>query len=112
LTIEVNGDILVHARVWQRALVDGHGRYDFAPMLHEIRPYIRSADLAICHVETPMSPRPPEGYPVLNTPPQLARAIRQTGWRVCDTASNHLLGGVPADASPSPAEGDRLLSRG
>jgi poly-gamma-glutamate capsule biosynthesis protein CapA/YwtB (metallophosphatase superfamily) len=36
-----------------------------------------------------MSPRPPLGYPVFNTPPQLARAISQTGWRVCDTASNH-----------------------
>jgi poly-gamma-glutamate capsule biosynthesis protein CapA/YwtB (metallophosphatase superfamily) len=91
LTIEVNGDILVHAPVWQRALVDGHGSYDFAPMLREIRPDIRSADLAICHVETPMSPRPPQGYPVFNTPPELARAIKQTGWRVCDTASNHSL---------------------
>jgi poly-gamma-glutamate capsule biosynthesis protein CapA/YwtB (metallophosphatase superfamily) len=89
LTVEVNGDILVHAPVWRRALIDGHGRYDFAPMLGEIRPYIRSADLAICHVETPMSPRPPEGYPVFNTPTQLARAISQTGWRICDTASNH-----------------------
>jgi poly-gamma-glutamate synthesis protein (capsule biosynthesis protein) len=89
LTIEVNGDILVHAPVWQRARADGHGRYDFAPMLREIRPYVRSADLASCHVETPMSPRPPEGYPVFNTPPQLAPAIRRTGWRVCDTASNH-----------------------
>ena len=89
LTVEVNGDLLVHSPVWQRALVDGHGRYDFAPMLREIRPYIRSADLAICHVETPMSPRAPQGYPVFNTPTQLARAIRQTGWRMCDTASNH-----------------------
>jgi poly-gamma-glutamate capsule biosynthesis protein CapA/YwtB (metallophosphatase superfamily) len=89
LTVEVNGDILVHSPVWQRAREDGRGRYDFAPMLREIRPYVRSADLAICHVETPMSPRPPLGYPVFNTPPQLARAIRQTGWRICDTASNH-----------------------
>jgi poly-gamma-glutamate capsule biosynthesis protein CapA/YwtB (metallophosphatase superfamily) len=89
LTVEVNGDILVHGPVWQQALVDGHGRYDFVPMLREIRPYIQSADLAICHVETPMSPRPPHGYPVFNTPTQLARAIRQTGWRICDTASNH-----------------------
>ncbi len=89
LTIEVNGDILVHAPVWQRALQDGHGSYDFAPMLREIRPYVRAADLAICHVETPMTPRPPEGYPVFNTPTQLARAIRRTGWRICDTASNH-----------------------
>jgi poly-gamma-glutamate capsule biosynthesis protein CapA/YwtB (metallophosphatase superfamily) len=89
LTVEVNGDILVHGPVWQRALQDGHGNYDFAPMLSEIRPYVRSADLAICHVETPMTPRQPQGYPVFNTPTQLARAIRQTGWRICDTASNH-----------------------
>lgn len=89
LTVEVNGDILVHRPVWRRALQDGHGSYDFAPMLREIRPYVQSADLAICHIETPMSPRPPEGYPVFNTPTRLALAIRQTGWRICDTASNH-----------------------
>jgi poly-gamma-glutamate capsule biosynthesis protein CapA/YwtB (metallophosphatase superfamily) len=89
LTVEVNGDILVHGPVWQRAQQDGHGNYDFAPMLSEIRPYVQAADLAICHVETPMTPRPPQGYPVFNTPTQLARAIRATGWRICDTASNH-----------------------
>jgi poly-gamma-glutamate capsule biosynthesis protein CapA/YwtB (metallophosphatase superfamily) len=89
LTVEVNGDILVHQPVWDRALVDGHGRYDFSPMLREIAPYIKGADLAICHIETPMTPRPPAGYPVFNTPTQLARAIKQTGWKICDTASNH-----------------------
>jgi poly-gamma-glutamate synthesis protein (capsule biosynthesis protein) len=36
-----------------------------------------------------MSPRPPQGYPVFNSPTQLAHAIKQTGWRICDTASNH-----------------------
>jgi poly-gamma-glutamate synthesis protein (capsule biosynthesis protein) len=91
LTVEVNGDILVHGPVWQRARQDGHGNYDFYPMLREIAPYVRSADLAVCHVETPMSPRPPQGYPVFNTPTQLARAIAKTGWRICDTASNHSL---------------------
>lgn len=91
LTVEVNGDILVHSPVWQRALIDGHGTYDFAPMLREVAPYIRSADLAICHIETPMTPRQPQGYPTFNTPTQLARAIKQTGWRICDTASNHSL---------------------
>jgi poly-gamma-glutamate capsule biosynthesis protein CapA/YwtB (metallophosphatase superfamily) len=91
LTVEVNGDLLIHGPVWQRALQDGHGNYDFSPMLREIAPYVKTADLAICHLETPMTPRPPHGYPVFNTPTQLARAIRQTGWRICDTASNHSL---------------------
>ncbi len=89
LTVEVNGDLLIHSPVWEQALVDGHGRYDFYPMLREIAPYIKQADLAICHVETPMTPRPPTGYPVFNTPPALASAIKKTGWRICDTASNH-----------------------
>jgi Bacterial capsule synthesis protein PGA_cap len=26
---------------------------------------------------------------VFNTPTLLALAVRQTGWRICDTASNH-----------------------
>ena len=89
LTVEVNGDLLIHSPVWATALAYGHGKYDFSPMLREISPYIKRADLAICHVETPMTPRPPTGYPVFNTPPALAVAIKQAGWRICDTASNH-----------------------
>ncbi|MFN8173741.1 MAG: CapA family protein [Solirubrobacteraceae bacterium] len=92
LTVEVNGDLLIHSPVWYRAQALAGGRgYDFRPLLREIRPFVRGADLAICHVETPMSPRPPQGYPVFNTPPALARAIRWTGWDACDTASNHSL---------------------
>ncbi len=89
VTIEVNGDLLIHSPVWERALEYGHGHYSFWPMLREIAPYVKRADLAICHVETPMTPRAPAGYPVFNTPPALALAIAQAGWRVCDTASNH-----------------------
>jgi poly-gamma-glutamate capsule biosynthesis protein CapA/YwtB (metallophosphatase superfamily) len=89
LTVEVNGDLLIHSPVWERALAYGHGHYDFWPMLREIAPYVRRADLAICHVETPMTPRAPRGYPVFNTPPALASAIVRAGWRICDTASNH-----------------------
>jgi poly-gamma-glutamate capsule biosynthesis protein CapA/YwtB (metallophosphatase superfamily) len=89
LTVEVNGDLLVHGPVWQQAAIDGHGTFDFSPMLAEISPFIKRADLAICHVETPMTPRPPQGYPVFNTPTQLATAIKRAGWRICDTASNH-----------------------
>ncbi len=38
-----------------------------------------------------MTPAPPTGYPVFNTPPALATAIRQTGWRACSTAATHPL---------------------
>lgn len=108
LTIEANGDLLIHSPVWQRAqqLAGGHG-YDFAPLLRHVKPYVARADLAICHVETPMTSAPPTGYPVFNTPPALARAIRQTGWDVCDTASNHSLDQGQAGIASTAAALDR-----
>jgi Bacterial capsule synthesis protein PGA_cap len=92
LVVSASGDLLIHSQVFQRALVDGGGRrYNFAPMLARIRPYIRGADLAVCQVETPMSGPPFTGYPVFNTPPELATAIRRTGWQACSTAGTHTL---------------------
>ena len=90
--VEASGDLLIHAAVFDRARVLGGGRhYDFAPMFAQIKPYIQGADLALCHVETPMTPAPPAGYPTFNTPPALATAIAQTGWRACSTAGTHSL---------------------
>jgi poly-gamma-glutamate capsule biosynthesis protein CapA/YwtB (metallophosphatase superfamily) len=91
LTVEASGDLLIHQPIWERALQLGDGRYDFAPLFARIRRYNRRSDLALCHVETPMTSAPPSGYPIFNTPPELARAIAQTGWDACDTASNHSL---------------------
>ena len=92
LVVEASGDLLIHSAVFDRALVLGGGHhYNFAPMFTEIKPYIQGADLALCHVETPMTPAPPTGYPTFNTPPALATAIRQTGWRACSTAGTHSL---------------------
>jgi hypothetical protein len=92
LVVEASGDLLIHAAVFKRALVDGGGHhYNFVPMLAQIKPYIQGADLPLCHVETPMTPAPPTGYPTFNTPPELATAIRLTGWRACSTAATHTL---------------------
>ena len=90
-TIVASGDLLIHSLVWERALALGGDDYDFAPLFDEIRPYVAGADLALCHVETPMTPAPPASYPIFNAPPELARGIRVTGWDACDTASNHSL---------------------
>jgi hypothetical protein len=89
-TVAVSGDLLPHLPVVARAraLAGGDG-YAFAPLLRELRPLIRRATLAFCHVETPLIPGPPAGYPSFRSPPELARAIRATGWDACSTASNH-----------------------
>ena len=92
LTLSFTGDLLIHSPVWGRALALGGGaRYDFAPLFAELDPYVSGADLAFCHVETPMTPDPPTSYPIFNTPPDLAKGIAQSGWDACDTASNHSL---------------------
>ena len=90
--VEASGDLLIHSAIFERALALGGGRsYDFAPFFAQIKPYITGADLPLCHVETPMTPAPPTGYPTFNTPPALATAIAQTGWRACSTAATHTL---------------------
>jgi poly-gamma-glutamate capsule biosynthesis protein CapA/YwtB (metallophosphatase superfamily) len=92
LTIAAGGDLLIHSPVFSRALANGGGRrYRFAPMFRPIRRRIAGADLAFCHVETPLVPGTPTGYPSFRTPPRLAGAIRATGWDACSTASNHSL---------------------
>ncbi|MDQ3678462.1 MAG: CapA family protein, partial [Actinomycetota bacterium] len=92
LQVAATGDLLIHSPIFNRALADGGGRrYEFRPMFRYLRAHLRPADLAICHVETPMTRRPPSGYPSFNTPPGLARAIRSSGWDACSTASNHTL---------------------
>lgn len=91
--ISFSGDLLIHSPVFFQALALGGGdRYRFEPMLAELRPYVKRPELAICHVETPISAdAPPAGYPLFNAPVELAGAISATGWDACDTASNHTL---------------------
>lgn len=60
-------------------------------MFRKVRPLLSAADLAICHLETPLSPNNDNlsGYPRFNAPHELADAIRKAGYDLCSTASNH-----------------------
>jgi hypothetical protein len=67
-TVEASGDLLIHSPVWEAALADGGGtHYDFAALLAQIKPIIKSIDLPLCHVETPMS-----GQDILREPEWLS----------------------------------------
>jgi poly-gamma-glutamate capsule biosynthesis protein CapA/YwtB (metallophosphatase superfamily) len=92
LTIGVSGDLLLHLPIVARARALAGGRgYEFRPLLRPIRHWVRRNSLSFCHVETPLTPAPPAGYPLFNSPPAIARAIRSTGFDACSTASNHSL---------------------
>ena len=93
VSLVMGGDLLWHNTVWRSAAEDarpGH-RFDFDPMFAWLRPFIASADLAICHEEVPFA-APGErlsSYPVFRAPHQIARWIGSMGWDACTTASNH-----------------------
>lgn len=90
-TVSTSGDILIHSPVWYRAIENGGGSYDFAPMFTAIEPYVRDVDLSICQMETPLTSGEPSGYPLFATPLEIASDIEEAGWGACGTASNHTL---------------------
>jgi poly-gamma-glutamate capsule biosynthesis protein CapA/YwtB (metallophosphatase superfamily) len=91
-SLVATGDVLLHPALWAQAKKDGRGTgMNFAPMLADVNPVISGADLAICHLETPLAGRngPFSGYPLFSGPPQIVKALKTTGYDACSTASNH-----------------------
>ncbi|WP_125052657.1 CapA family protein [Streptomyces paromomycinus] len=98
-TLLATGDVLPHTEIIEQARKDAHGRgHDFGPMLAGVRPLVSGADLAICHMETVYGEDggPFTGYPAFKSPPQVAAALKATGYDSCSTASNHTLDDGPA----------------
>lgn len=94
-TVVATGDVLPHERLVTQARRDAEGTrdLDFRTLLAGVRPAVRDADLAVCHLETPFAPPdgPYEGFPTFASPPQLAGALAWLGYDACSTASNHTL---------------------
>ncbi|MEE1930536.1 CapA family protein [Streptomyces sp. TRM 70351] len=95
-TLVATGDVLAHDSVIRQAAADADGTadsHDFRPMLAGAAPVVAEADLALCHLETVFGADggPFTGYPVFRTPPHVARALAETGYDSCSTASNHTL---------------------
>jgi poly-gamma-glutamate capsule biosynthesis protein CapA/YwtB (metallophosphatase superfamily) len=88
------GDTLVHSPLWRQAQRNAGGSgYDFFPMFADIASTIGAADLAVCHLETPIAPGGEEFStdPLYGVPPQIATALASAGYDRCSTASNHVL---------------------
>ncbi|MBA2444591.1 MAG: CapA family protein [Nocardioidaceae bacterium] len=91
----MSGDVLLHEGLWETARIDaartGRGSMDFRPLFAPMQPVVSAADVAICHMETPVAPQggPYYGYPSFSAPPAVLPALEETGFDVCTTASNH-----------------------
>ncbi len=95
VTVLMTGDVLIHNGVWESAQALGAARgldapY-FRPMFRSVKPAVSRADLAICHLETPVSEPdgPYEQYPLFAAPPQVIDGLEAAGFDACTTASNH-----------------------
>ncbi|ALG05990.1 CapA family protein [Kibdelosporangium phytohabitans] len=92
-TVVATGDVLIHPALTDQATQDGGGKRDYRQIFAGVKPVISAADLAICHLETPIAaPEGPfKGYPEFSAPPEVADALADAGYDDCSTASNHTL---------------------
>ncbi|TFV53263.1 CapA family protein [Geodermatophilus sp. DF01-2] len=94
VTLVATGDVLVHQDgALEAGAATGGGGYDFSAVFAPVAPLLRDADLAICHLETPVAPAggPHRGYPSFAVQPEVVDALAEAGYDLCSTASNHSL---------------------
>jgi poly-gamma-glutamate capsule biosynthesis protein CapA/YwtB (metallophosphatase superfamily) len=99
-TVAATGDVLTESAV----IVAAAGaatpgvRYDFTPVFSAVAPVLGAADLAICHMEIPITPpggrigvygHSPFGGNLIAAPFEVAAGLRAAGYDRCSTASNH-----------------------
>lgn len=94
VTLAATGDVLIHqGGALTAGALQADGSYDFSAVYAGIAPVLQAADLAICHLETPLAPvgGPYRGYPDFAVQPEIVDALAGAGYDVCSTASNHSL---------------------
>jgi len=89
-TVIAGGDVLPHLPVHASARAQDGG-HDFSRLLSGTDAWVSGADLALCHLEVPLTApgARPSGYPRFAADSQLATDLREQGWDGCSTASNH-----------------------
>ncbi len=123
-TLIFGGDVLMHTPLWDQAArnarrnsagtsgrTPGSTAFDFRPMFDDIRALVSRADLAVCHLETPIAPRGQSlsTFPLFGVPREVVPALADAGFDRCSTASNHALDRGPAGVDATVGE---LLANG
>lgn len=115
-TLIFGGDVLMHTPLWDQAArnaraATGRSGFDFRPMFRDIRGLVSRADLAVCHLETPIAPRGESlsTFPLFGVPREVVPALADAGFDRCSTASNHAL---DRGASGVDATVNELLANG
>ncbi|WP_106494821.1 CapA family protein [Lentibacillus sp. Marseille-P4043] len=91
ITLSAIGDILIHDRVYNDAVV-GDG-YDFLPMLDKVRPFLNDTTITVANQETMIGGEEIglSSYPAFNSPIEVGDALKEVGVDVVSIANNHTL---------------------
>ncbi len=85
------GDAMHHMPQYYAAYDYKTQKPDFSPSFRYIKPWIESADFAVCNLETPLAGRPYSGYPQFSAPDEYLDALKDTGFDLFQLANNHIL---------------------
>ena len=83
------GDNLLHNTVSNSCKTE-EGGFDFAPLYANIAPFAQKADLAFINEEVPLAGEV-GAYPMLSAPTDVAAGLKETGFNIVNTATNHSL---------------------
>ena len=84
------GDVMSHSPQTSAQYNSSTGTYDYTENFEYVKPYIESADLALCNVETTFAGKPYTGYPAFCSPESLATALADAGFDIGITSNNHM----------------------
>lgn len=91
------GDNLIHEMIYKQADAAAgemnDGKYDFSEMYSHVKKDIQGADLAYIDQESIIGGDDLgiSGYPIFNSPADLAKNVADTGFDIVNTANNHCL---------------------
>ena len=94
VTIAASGDVIAQPEMIKVARLK-NGAFSFAGMLEPMRPFVSTAHVAICQMETPLTAsntdltRYDYTSTSFNGPWQLAANVKAVGFDGCSTANNH-----------------------
>ncbi len=91
ITLVFVGDIMGHSPQFEAAYNFQTNTYNYDICFQNVKSYITNADFSLANLEVPFAGAPYSGYPNFSSPDALLDAIKNAGFRILQTANNHVL---------------------
>ena len=92
VTLTLAGDLVMHEGLNTEARLPDGG-YDYTRFFADVEGYISEADYALCCLESSLTGGAIKTYPLFTSPDGLAVSLKDVGFDLINTASNHAMDG-------------------